>query len=75
MRLEEAVARLVDVQARLIDERRELRRALEVRDQRIRLLEESVLQHNQTKRDVAKRIDDLIARLDRIETASGDSPT
>ena len=49
-----------------------LRRELEQRSQRIRALDGKLLEANQKRQDVAKRIDELIAQIDQLD-ASFDS--
>lgn len=49
-----------------------LRRELEHRNQRIRALDGKLLEANQKRQDVAKRIDELIAQIAQLE-ASFDS--
>jgi hypothetical protein len=45
----------------------ELRTGIRERDERIRGLEEELLQANQSRKDVGKRIDELIGQIDQIE--------
>ena len=45
-----------------------LRRDLVERDSRARVLETEILELNQKRQDVAKRIDDLISQLDHHES-------
>ena len=49
-----------------------LRRELEHKSQRIRALDGKLLEANQKRQDVAKRIDELIAQIDQLD-ASFDS--
>ena len=49
-----------------------LRRELEQRGQRIRALDGKLLEANQKRQDVVKRIDELIAQIDQLD-ASFDS--
>jgi septal ring factor EnvC (AmiA/AmiB activator) len=49
-----------------------LRRDLEQKSQRIRALDGKLLEANQKRQDVAKRIDELIAQIDQLD-ASFDS--
>ena len=44
-----------------------LRADLEGRDSRIRSLDDQILEMNQNRQDVAKRIDDLIAQIDHLD--------
>ncbi len=46
---------------------RELRGALGERDARIRQLEEQLRGANQLRRDVGKRIDELIGQIDQLD--------
>lgn len=48
-----------------------LRRRLEERNGRIRSLEEGILEANQRRQDVAKRIDELMAQLDHLDAQLG----
>jgi len=49
-----------------------LRREIEQRSQRIRALDGKLLEANQKRQDVVKRIDELIAQIDQLD-ASFDS--
>jgi chromosome segregation ATPase len=66
-RLERAVHALVDRQRALGLSELSARRDLETSDRRIRVLEEEVRDLNQQRCDVAKRIDDLVAQIERLE--------
>ena len=57
----------VDLRAQL--EEREAR--VEEREARVRTLEGQILELNQTRRDAAKRLDDLIAQLDHLDAKLG----
>jgi septal ring factor EnvC (AmiA/AmiB activator) len=46
-----------------------LRRDLEQKSQRIRALDGKLLEANQTRQDVAKRIDELIAQIDQLDSS------
>lgn len=46
-----------------------LRRELEHRGQRIRALDGKVLEANQKRQDVVKRIDELIAQIDQLDAS------
>lgn len=70
-RLERAVAELARSQRRQQDETTSLRRRLEDRNRRIRSLEEQLLEANQKRQDVAKRIDELISQLDHLDAQLG----
>jgi septal ring factor EnvC (AmiA/AmiB activator) len=72
-RLERAVA---DVVAALGRQRREnavLRQELEQKNQRIRALDGKLLGANQRRQDIAKRIDELIARINQLDASFGDT--
>jgi septal ring factor EnvC (AmiA/AmiB activator) len=58
---------LVRSQRQQQDETVNLRRRLEERNRRIRSLEEQLLEANQKRQDVAKRIDELISQLDHLD--------
>jgi len=66
-RLERAVAALVEEHERSQKSALELRTGIRERDDRIRRLEEQLLAANQSRKDVAKRIDELIGQIDQIE--------
>lgn len=68
-RLERAVSMLVERQRLLETESSELRRALREKTTLAISLEERLLEADQRRHDAAKRIDGLIAQLDRIEAA------
>ncbi len=53
------------------DETVSLRRRLEERNRRIRRLKEQLLEANQKRQDVAKRIDELISQLDHLDAQLG----
>jgi|GEM_PF-6565263 len=76
--LDALVRRLVERFEGLRAERSALREQLEQRDQKIRSLDLRILELNQTRQDTAKRLDDLIARLDQLdaqlETQLGQGP-
>ena len=46
-----------------------MRRELEHRGQRIRALDSKVLEANQKRLDVVKRIDELIAQIEQLEAS------
>lgn len=46
-----------------------LRRDLEHKSQRIRALDGKLLEANQKRQDVAKRIDELIAQIDQLDSS------
>lgn len=66
-RLERAVEGLVESRQRLQRENQALRRDLESRERRIRVLEGQLLEANQKRKDVAKRIDELITQIDFLD--------
>lgn len=66
-RLERVVTLLVEDQQRLRRELAAVRGALDDREQRIRRLEEQLLQANQRRQDTGKRIDELISQLDQLD--------
>lgn len=68
VRLERAVVKLVEVQDRLRAECKGLQAELERRDQRVRELEEALLDSGQRRQDAKKAIEGLIERLDQIES-------
>jgi chromosome segregation ATPase len=61
------VAALVDSHERLRSENVALRHDLLEREQRIRHLDEQLLEANQRGQDVGKRIDELIAQIDQLD--------
>ena len=73
-RLERAVVALSDAHRRLRDENGALRRKIEERSRRVRALEERLIEANQQRQDVAKRVEELIAQLDHLD-AQLDSAT
>jgi septal ring factor EnvC (AmiA/AmiB activator) len=66
-RLERAVAALVGRHEHLRDENAALRRDLSEKEQRIRHLDEQLLEANQRRQDVGKHIDELIAQIDQLD--------
>ncbi|MGZ8710834.1 MAG: cell division protein ZapB [Thermoanaerobaculia bacterium] len=66
-RLERAVQALAERHAALRDQNTKLARDVAERDQRIAELEGEVRRQNQTRRDVARRIDDLVGQIDELE--------
>ena len=66
-RLERAVQALAERHAAVRDENIKLARDVAERDQRIAELEGELRRHNQTRRDVARRIDDLVGQIDELE--------
>ena len=65
--MREAIALLIESRERLGDQIEALRSELAGRDQKIAALEGEVRDLRQSRRDVAKRIDDLIGQLDHFE--------
>jgi len=61
------VAALVEQHERMQKSTNELRTGIRERDERIRRLEEELLEANQRRKDVGKRIDELIGQIDQIE--------
>jgi septal ring factor EnvC (AmiA/AmiB activator) len=66
-RLERAVAALVDSHERLRNENVALRHDLLESERRVRHLDEQLLEANQRRQDVGKRIDELIAQIDQLD--------
>lgn len=66
-RLDRLVRDLVARFQTLQREHTTLRDRLEERERRLRRLDEELLALNQSRRDAGKRIDDLIAQLERID--------
>ncbi len=64
--MEKAVAALVDSHRSLQQENAALREQIDAGNQRVRNLDEKLLQANQRRQDVAKRIDELIAQIDHL---------
>src|SRR5262245_30421501 len=69
-RLEQAVAQLAAAHRQQRVENANLRRELEQRGQRIRALDTKLLEANQKRLDVVKRIDELIAQIEQYEASS-----
>ncbi len=65
--LRDALERLIASRAAMAAEVESLQNDLAARDERVRVLEGEVRDLLQTKRDVAKRVDDLIGQLDHFE--------
>jgi chromosome segregation ATPase len=66
-RLERLVRTLVDRHKVLERECTHLRRQLADRDERVHELDARIRDMNQTRQDAVKRIDELLAQLDRLE--------
>ncbi len=62
-----AIDRLIESRGELAGQVERLRAELSSREQRVLALEREVRDLLQTKRDVAKRLDDLIGQLDHFE--------
>jgi len=58
---------LTEAHRRLRGENAGLRRKVEEKARQIRTLEERLLEANQKRQDVAKRIDELMAQLDHLD--------
>jgi len=67
-RLERVVSELADAHGRARRDNAALRRKLEDSARRVRTLEGQLLEANQKRQDVAKRIDELIGQLDHLDT-------
>lgn len=70
-RLERAVGALLERYRELLRENRSLRRQLADHERRTHSLEAQVLETNQRRQDVAKRIDDLITQIDHLDAHFG----
>ena len=66
-RLERAVQALAERHAAVRDENTKLARDVAERDQRIAELEGELRRHNQTRRAVARRRDDVVGQIDELE--------
>jgi chromosome segregation ATPase len=66
-RLERVVTALVEQHRDALRANARLRELLEEREQRLRLADGQILELNQQRQDVAKRIDDLIAQILLLE--------
>jgi DNA repair exonuclease SbcCD ATPase subunit len=65
-RLERIVTKLVERQRRLERENATLRSDLDEKERRVRELDVGILEANQLRQDVAKRIDELITQIDHL---------
>lgn len=74
-RLERAIVGLVEQNARLREEAVSLRGMLGDRASRIAQLESELLDANQRRNDVAKRIDELISQLDALDAQLASAET
>lgn len=70
-RLERVVRALVQVYRDQKHENAGLRRKLELSSGQVRSLEGQLLEANQLRQDVAKRVDELIHQLDHLESQLG----
>jgi septal ring factor EnvC (AmiA/AmiB activator) len=70
-RLERAVTALIDSTERLREENRNLREQLASRVQRIQALEGDLREAHQRRKDIAKRIDELIGQIDHLDAQLG----
>jgi len=66
-RLERVVEDLARAYQRQVDENAGLRRKLEQKSRELRALEGQMLEANQKRQDVAKRVDELIAQLGHLD--------
>lgn len=66
-RLEALVRELIERHRVLATERAELRERLAQREARLKSLDAQLVESNQTRRDAAKRVDELIAQLERVQ--------
>ena len=71
-RLERALGALLNRYRAVQEENRKLGRALEEREGRVRTLDGQLLEMNQRRQDAAKRIDDLLSQIDRIDAELGE---
>jgi len=69
--LERAVGALIETSERLRHENRLLREQLGSKTQRLLALESEVRNANQLRRDIAKRIDELIVQIDHLDAQLG----
>lgn len=67
-RLESAVRALAESHLAQRDENEKLRSEIEARDRRIERLESELRRFQQSRRDVAQRIDALVAEIERLES-------
>ena len=66
-RLEALVRTLVDRHHALTTGQKQLRERVAQREARIKALDTQLVQSNQQRRDAAKRVDELLAQLERVE--------
>jgi peptidoglycan hydrolase CwlO-like protein len=67
-RLEALVRTLVERHRAALSEQAQLRERLAQRDARIKALDAQLVGLNQRRRDAAKRIDELLAQLERVQS-------
>lgn len=70
-RLERVVEDLVRAYQRQVEENGSMRRKLEQKSRELRALEGQLLEANQKRQDVAKRVDELISQLDHLDGQLG----
>ena len=70
-RLERGVRKLVEQLETVQSRNEDLERDLKARQSRLHELEAEILSANQRRQDVVKRIDDLVAWIDRSTSADG----
>jgi len=70
-RLERAVSSLARAYRSAQEDKGALRRRVEEQNRHLRSLEGRLLEANQRRQDVAKRIDELVAQLDHLEGQLG----
>jgi uncharacterized protein involved in exopolysaccharide biosynthesis len=66
-RLEALVRALVERHRALSASQQQLRERVALREARIKALDAQLVESNQRRRDAAKRIDELVGQLDRVE--------
>ncbi len=66
-RLERAVVALAEAHRRQCEQAASSRRKVEEKTRRIRSLEGQLLEANQRRQDVTKRVDEMIAQLDHLD--------
>ncbi len=66
-RLEALVRELIERHGALVTERARLQERLAQREARLQFLDAQLVESNQTRRDAAKRVDELIAQLERVQ--------
>lgn len=74
-RLEQVVTALVEAHQQALLRNEELRGELDEKNHRIRQLESKVLNVNQRRQDVTKRIDELIAQIDQLDSQLAEPST